>query len=108
MTGPTYQNPVYPRSFPDPFVLKFRGEYWGYCTGLQPDGRAFGVIRSRDLVDWRPLAGAMAPLPGNHPCYWAPEVAYFEGRFYLYYSVGDEERMEIRVAVADHPAGREC
>ncbi|HEY0515440.1 MAG TPA: glycoside hydrolase family 43 protein [Thermoanaerobaculia bacterium] len=105
MEPTAYTNPVYPHPFPDPFVLKHRGEYWGYCTGLQPDGRAFGVIHSRDLVDWRPLAGAMAPLPGNHPCYWAPEVAYFEGRFYLYYSVGDEERMEIRVAVADHPAG---
>jgi len=101
----TYTNPVYPHSFPDPFVLKHRGEYWGYCTGLQPDGRAFGVIRSRDLVDWEPLAGAMEALPGEHPCYWAPEVTYFAGRFYLYYSVGNEERMEIRVAVAEHPAG---
>jgi len=86
-------------------VLKHRGEYWGYCTGIWEDGRAFGVIRSRNLVDWQPLAGALEPLPGNHPCYWAPEVAYFEGLFYLYYSVGNEERMEIRVAVADHPAG---
>ncbi len=101
----TYTNPVYPHSFPDPFVLKHRGEYWGYCTGLWQDGRAFGVVHSRDLADWRPLAGAMEPLPGDHPCYWAPEVAYFAGRFYLYYSVGNEERMEIRVAVADHPAG---
>jgi len=101
----TYTNPVYPHPFPDPFVLKHRGEYWGYCTGVQPDGRAFGVIHSQDLVNWRPLAGAMEPLPGDHPCYWAPEVSYFGGRFYLYYSVGDEERMEIRAAVADHPAG---
>jgi GH43 family beta-xylosidase len=101
----TYTNPVYPHSFPDPFVLKHRGEYWGYCTGPWHDGRVFGVIHSRDLADWRALAGAMEPLPGNHPCYWAPEVAYLEGRFYLYYSAGNEERMEIRVAVADHPAG---
>jgi GH43 family beta-xylosidase len=101
----TYTNPVYPHPFPDPFVLKHRGEYWGYCTGFQPGGRVFGVIHSRDLVDWRPLAGAMEPLPGGHTCYWAPEVSYFEGRFYLYYSVGNEERMEIRVAVADRPAG---
>jgi GH43 family beta-xylosidase len=105
MRQTTYTNPVYPHSFPDPFVLKHRGEYWGYCTGLWHDGRAFGVIHSQDLADWRPLAGAMEPLPGNFPCYWAPEVAYFAGRFYLYYSVGNEERMEIRVAVADHPAG---
>jgi len=63
------------------------------------------VIRSRDLVEWQSLAGALEPLPGEHPCYWAPEVSCFEGRFYLYYSVGNEERMEIRVAVAEDPAG---
>ncbi len=101
----TYRNPVFPHSFPDPFVLKFRGEYWGYCTGIWHDGRAFGVIRSRDLVHWEDRPGALEPLPGNHPCYWAPEVSYLDGRFYLYYSVGDEESMEIRVAVAEHPGG---
>jgi len=101
----TYLNPVWPRSFPDPFVLKHRGEYWAYCTGIQEDGRAFGILRSRDLVDWHPQAGALEPLPGGHTCYWAPEVTYDNGRFYLYYSVGNEETMEIRVALADNPAG---
>jgi GH43 family beta-xylosidase len=104
-SGGAYLNPVWPRSFPDPFVLKLRGEYWAYCTGIWDDGRAFGILHSRDLVGWRPLAGALEPLPGDHPCYWAPEVAYDNGRFYLYYSVGNEETMEIRVAVADTPAG---
>lgn len=104
-TGRTYQNPVWPRSFPDPFVLKFRGEYWGYCTGFWDDGRCFGILHSRDLVHWEPRAGALEPLPGDHPCYWAPEVTYDNGLFYLYYSVGNEERMEIRVAVADRPEG---
>src|SRR4029079_4371464 len=104
----TYANPVYPRSFPDPFVLEHRGEYWAYCTGPWPDGRRFGILYSRDLVAWRPLAGALAPLRpegADWPCYWAPEVAYWEGRFFLYYSVGDEERMEIRVAEAERPEG---
>lgn len=104
-SGGTYLNPVYPRSFPDPFVLKFRGEYWGYCTGFWNDGRIFGILHSRDLVEWKEMTGAMEPLPGGHTCYWAPEVTYDNGRFYLYYSVGNEERMEIRVAAADHPAG---
>lgn len=106
MSGGTYLNPVWPRSFPDPFVLKFRGEYWAYCTGFWSDGRCFGVMRSRDLVHWEPQpAGALEPLPGGHTCYWAPEVTYANGQFYLYYSVGNEERMVIRVAVSDHPAG---
>ncbi|HEX2910254.1 MAG TPA: glycoside hydrolase family 43 protein [Chloroflexia bacterium] len=103
--GFTYTNPVYARSFPDPFVLKYQGEYWGYCTGIQPDGRCFGVLRSPDLVNWESMAGAMEPIPGNHPHYWAPEVFYDNGLFYMYYSVGDEVTMHIRVAVSSHPAG---
>lgn len=101
----TYQNPVFARDFPDPFVLKFRGEYWAYCTGFQPDGRVFGILRSRDLAQWQEMGGAMAPLPGDHSCYWAPEVSYDNGRFYLYYSVGDEATMHLRVATATDPAG---
>lgn len=101
----TYLNPVYERDCPDPFVLKYAGEYWAYCTGFWRDGRAFGILHSRDLVGWRELAGAMEPLPGNHTCYWAPEVVYDGGRFLMYYSVGNEARMAIRVAIAEHPAG---
>ena len=101
----TFTNPVYKRSFPDPFVLKHRGEYFAYCTGLAPDGRVFGVLRSTDLAHWEELTGAMEPLQQKHPHYWAPEVTYHEGRFYLYYSVGNEELMEIRVAVSDRPDG---
>lgn len=100
-----YHNPVYAHDFADPFVLKYCGEYWAYSTGLQPDGRVFGVLRSRDLLHWQEVGGAMAPLPGDYPCYWAPEVTYDNGRFYLYYSVGDEATMHIRLATADHPAG---
>jgi GH43 family beta-xylosidase len=108
MTTPAraaYLNPVYDRDFPDPFVLKFRGEYWAYCTGFWRDERVFGVLHSRDLVHWRELAGALAPLPGDQPCYWAPEVVYHNGRFLMYYSVGNEKLMHIRVATSDHPAG---
>ncbi len=101
----TYLNPVYDRSFADPFVLKHCGEYWAYCTGFWQDGRCFGMLRSSDLVHWQELGGAMAPLPGDLPMYWAPEVSYHNGVFYLYYSVGTETLMEIRVATAEHPGG---
>jgi GH43 family beta-xylosidase len=100
-----YQNPVYSGDFPDPFILKFCGAYWAYSTGIQPDGRAFAVLHSNNLVEWRPAGSAMELLPGDHTCYWAPEVRYHNGRFYLYYSVGNEEHMHLRVAVARQPAG---
>ncbi len=101
----TYINPVYPHSFPDPFVLKFCGEYFAYCTGFSPDGQVFGVLKSRDLVTWREAGGAMRPLDHQPPFYWAPEVTHDNGKFYLYYSVGNEALMEIRVAVSEKPDG---
>lgn len=102
----TYQNPVYDANFPDPFVLKHCGEYWAYCTGVWRDGRCFGVLRSADLATWAEVGGALEPLPEGFPCYWAPEVVYDNGWFYLYYSAGDElNDMHLRVAVSDNPAG---
>ncbi|MBN2047599.1 MAG: glycoside hydrolase family 43 protein, partial [Anaerolineaceae bacterium] len=105
-----YRNPVYPHSCPDPFVIKYCGEYWCYFTGRQPDDRCFGILHSLDLVNWERLGSAMDPLPPStlpYPDlhYWAPEVVYSNGKFYMYYSVGDEVNMQVRVAVADHPAG---
>jgi GH43 family beta-xylosidase len=105
LTAETYQNPVYPRSFPDPFVLKFRGEYFAYCTDFWRDGRVFGVLRSRDLVNWTEVGGALEKLDNDAPFYWAPEVIYANGKFYLYYSVGNETLMEMRVGVSDRPDG---
>ena len=101
----TFTNPVYPHSFPDPFVLKFRGEYFAYCTGDATDGNVFQIIRSPDLVNWHQVGSAMQPLDTRPPYYWAPEVNYDNGKFYLYYSAGNEILMEIRVAVADRPEG---
>ncbi len=80
--------------------------YYGYSTGLTPSGdRAFPVIRSRDLVEWEVLGGAMAHLRPAPLHYWAPEVTYADGQFYLYYSCGNETLMQIRVATSRRPDG---
>ena len=100
-----YLNPVFHNPFPDPFVLKFLNEYWAYCTGFWRDGGCFGILHSRNLVDWKEQGSALNPMPFDATCYWAPEVFYENGRFFMYYSVGNETMMEIRVAIADHPAG---
>lgn len=102
---PVYQNPVYPSSFPDPFVLKYNGEYFAYCTGHWDAGTVFGVLHSADLIRWTPVGGAMAELDPPEPFYWAPEVTYWNGVFYLYYSVGNETFMQLRVATSDRPDG---
>ena len=101
-----FRNPVYPHSFPDPFVLKVQREYWGYSTGFQPDENVFGIIHSCDLVHWESIGSAMQPIAGGHTCYWAPEVTHEnDGSFLMYFSAGNEETMTVRVARAENPAG---
>ena len=101
----SYTNPVYPHSFPDPFVFKYCGEYFAICTGFDAGGGVFPLLRSTDLVKWESIGVAMQPLADSPPFYWAPEITYDNGKFYLYYSVGNEALMEIRVAVSDCPGG---
>jgi beta-xylosidase len=109
----TYQNPVFPDVFADPFVLRHEGVYYAYGTAPGgPDGRQVPVLRSADLVEWEAIGHALAPPAGMEAGqgyhFWAPEVAFHEGRFYMYYSCGNAPEgtdQKLRVAVADDPAG---
>jgi len=103
MPASQYRNPVFPGSCPDPFVLKFNGVYYAYGTEAAGDGRYFPVLSSPDLVEWSFQGGALPPLAARDAReYWAPEVAYDNGIFYLYYAViafGTPEH-HLRVATA--------
>ena len=74
----TYTNPVYSGSMPDPSVIRFEGFYYAFGTtgnARTPDGRIFTTLRSRDLVEWETLGGALVPpSPNPRVQYWAPEV----------------------------------
>jgi GH43 family beta-xylosidase len=107
----TYQNPVYPDTMADPFVLKHEGLYYAYGTAPGgADGMQIPVLRSPDMVEWQALGHALTPPQGagTDAHYWAPEVAFHDGRFYMYYSFGSAPEgtdQKLRVAVADDPAG---
>jgi GH43 family beta-xylosidase len=106
-----YTNPVFAADMPDPSVKKFGKFYYGFgTTGKErlPDGRIFTLLRSRDLVHWERLGGALVPPSGNTNClYWAPEIAEDHGRYYLYYAMGgvEPEHFELRVGVSRQPQG---
>lgn len=78
----TYQNPIQKHGdFADPFVLRFNGRYYLYCTN--PGVRCW---QSDDLLHWT-LIGEVVPedeFPGLVP--FAPEVVYENGWFYMYTS----------------------
>src|SRR5205807_7892947 len=93
----TYTNPVYAGYFADPFVWKHDGAYYAVGTGAAEasghvaesgQGAVFPLLRSDDFVTWHLVARALVrPDPALGEDFWAPEVAYHAGTFYLYYSV---------------------
>jgi len=107
----TYTNPVYAGSMPDPSVIRYHGVYYAFgTTGAErtSDGRIFTVLRSRNLVQWEPLGGALTPPEENRRYqYWAPEVTFNNGTFYLYYAMGgiEPEKFDLRVATSEKPEG---
>lgn len=111
-----YRNPVYPGYFADPFVWVAGGEYYAIGTGAkEADGTAghrrdpsvFPMLRSSDLVSWREAGRALVPPdPAMGSTFWAPEVASDGARWYLYYSVGHQDRLhQLRVAISEAPLG---
>ncbi len=99
----TFSNPVYGRPFADPMVLKFNGRYYAYGT---PKSGGLPVLRSTDLTNWEEAGEVLAP-PDAGLAHWAPEVAYDNGRFFLYYSTGGQEgeNQQLRIASGGSPTG---
>ena len=112
MLSQRYTNPVFPRTFADPCVVRVDDGYLAVGTGSVVGGLVFEVLRSPDLVRWTSVGGALEPLPPEAGTdYWAPELSFADGRWWLYYSVGTGDvGHRLRVAVADDPAGpyRDC
>jgi arabinan endo-1,5-alpha-L-arabinosidase len=109
--GPaTYTNPVYAGDMPDPTVIRYEGVYYAFGTtgNGRVNGRVFTLLRSTNLVAWEQLGGALIPPSPDPRCqYWAPEITFANGKFYLYYAMGglEPEHFENRVATSSTPAG---
>jgi beta-xylosidase len=105
-------NPVYGSYFADPFVWKHGSVWYAIGTGAseasgQILGKVFPVLQSSDFQQWQFAGHALLrPDPALGDTFWAPEIAYEDGTFYLYYSVGYEDREhQLRVATSSSPQG---
>ncbi len=91
----------------DPFVLRVGKTYYLYA-GLQREGvRCF---TSTDLKKWRGPVYVFRTPKGFHGIkdfFWAPEVHYYRGRFYLFTSVFSEKTGHRTISVyrAESPLG---
>ncbi|MCU1635123.1 MAG: glycoside hydrolase [Cryobacterium sp.] len=98
---------MYEGYFADPFVLRRGDRYYAYGTGVPSPGDVFDSLSSPDLTSWTPEGRCLRRLDdaaGDE--YWAPEVAYSDGAYWMYYSVGRGiSGHHIRVARSDEPTG---
>jgi beta-xylosidase len=112
----TYENPVHPTYLADPFVFRHEGAYFAIGTGARDaSGTAgsatgpsiFPMLRSADLTAWTEIGLSLVrPNAALGDTFWAPEIVHHDDRFYLYYSVGFEDRLHhLRVATSDAPGG---
>lgn len=88
----------------DPFILLYDGIYYAYGTG-SADG--IEVMTSGDLKRWKRADSEDDRLALHKDdsygdkWFWAPEVYYVDGLFYMYYSADEH----MCVATSDSPFG---
>ena len=108
----------FPTGCADPYIMRYNGMFYLYVTtsGLQNHGlRAW---KSRDLLTWVPCQGKDLPLgyvidnKDENGRYtqnaYAPEVYYFNGKFYMIISPGPAAVSPLRghrILVSDNPEG---
>lgn len=114
----TYRNPVHAAYLADPYVWPHESRFFAIGTGsAEADGAIaasgadvptiFPLLKSDDLVHWREVGRALVrPDPSLGDTFWAPEIVQDNGQWFLYYSVGWEDRLhQLRVARSAEPWG---
>ncbi len=74
----------------DPVMIKQDSVYYVFCTG-----QGITMWSSVNRKDWRreapvfskPPEWAVAAVPGFKGHIWAPDISYYNGKYYLYYAV---------------------
>lgn len=74
----------------DPVMIRQNGVYYLFCTG-----NGISVFSSKDLKAWKsekpvfdaPPGWAIKEIPSFKGHIWAPDISFYRGKYYLYYSV---------------------
>ena len=99
----------------DPFIVPYEGKYYMYGTrgkgcweSQKTPGMGFDVYISEDLETWSdPISvfEASDNFWGTHN-FWAPEVHFYNGRFYMFASFKSADRNRgTQILVSDTPDG---
>ncbi|MFN7138052.1 MAG: family 43 glycosylhydrolase [Limisphaerales bacterium] len=102
-----YQNPVLRGDYPDPSVIRVGEDYWATATASEW-GPLFPILHSRDLVNWEVKGHVFQKKPAwSNRNYWAPELEYHNGTYFVYYTGRNnaDNRLHIAVATATNILG---
>lgn len=96
----------------DPFVFVYGGKYYLYGTRSETAfvGQAYGfdAYTSKDLEDWEGPFEVFRRPDGfwSKKSYWAPEVYFYRGGFYMFATFADTHRgLGTAVLRSDSPLG---
>lgn len=96
----SYRNPVIAGDFPDPTVICVDGIY--YAAGTSSEwAPPYRLYESKDLVNWSYLGALFREMPAwTMGSYWAPELFYRNGTYYLYYTARRSSDRKSFIGVA--------
>ncbi len=108
----------FPTGCADPYIMRYNGIYYLYVTTSGLTNHGLRAWKSKDLLNWEKCQGkglpegyVVSPKDENGRYTqnaYAPEVYYFNGKFYMIISPGPEAVSPYRghrILVADTPEG---
>ena len=108
----------FPTGCADPYIMRWNGMFYLYVTTSGLTNYGLRAWKSKDLLNWEQCQGKGLPLgyviddkdeDGRYTQNaYAPEVYYFNGKFYMIISPGPVAVSEFRghrILVADNPEG---
>jgi arabinan endo-1,5-alpha-L-arabinosidase len=90
LTEIAFSQPIGQLSVHDPVMIKRKDKYYMFHTG-----NGISVSTSTDLVNWKkekpvfatPPQWALEKVPSFKGHIWAPDITFYQGKYYLYYSI---------------------
>ncbi|MCW3091805.1 MAG: arabinan endo,5-alpha-L-arabinosidase [Ferruginibacter sp.] len=87
----------------DPVIIRQDSTYYIFCTG-----QGIAVFSSTDMKHWKKEKAvfpgaqdwAVKAIPGFRGHVWAPDISYYNGMYYLYYSVSAFGKNTSAIGVA--------
>ncbi|MGB3007407.1 MAG: family 43 glycosylhydrolase, partial [Chitinophagaceae bacterium] len=92
-----FSNPIFAGDYPDPSILKDGDTYFIVHSSFQYYPGLL-IWQSKDLINWTPVTNALFKNVGD---VWAPDIAKFNNRYYIYFPANNN----IYVVTANSIAG---